>query len=167
MNPGQFGLEKLLKPWSSSSQFLAAPQGPWGLAGVLWAWALSISDSCLGEVEADTPFFFLPSLFEQVPTPEGKQHTGGQRGQSNVWTQPLPTDPACQSLDLACLDCWEELSHRSTWAWHDVKRWGSDCHGEGGCLLNPGLNVSMQTPCSRARVVEAPPVKGRQPQCGG
>lgn len=57
MNPGQFGLEKLLKPWSSSSQFLAAPQGPWGLAGVLWAWALSISDSCLGEVEADTPFF--------------------------------------------------------------------------------------------------------------
>lgn len=146
---------------------LGSPTGPmrsgWGALSlsIVNFWFLS------GWGRSRHPFFFLPSLFEQVPTPEGKQHTGGQRGQSNVWTQPLPTDPACQSLDLACLDCWEELSHRSTWAWHDVKRWGSDCHGEGGCLLNPGLSVSMQTPCSRARVVEAPPVKGRQPQCGG
>ncbi|TNN69169.1 hypothetical protein EYF80_020636 [Liparis tanakae] len=39
-----------------------------------------------------------------VPTPEGKQHTGGQRGQTGVWTQTLPTDRACQSPDLACLE---------------------------------------------------------------
>lgn len=53
----QFGQENLLKPWSSSSQFLAAPQGPQGLTEVFWAPALSISDSCLGKVEADTPVF--------------------------------------------------------------------------------------------------------------
>lgn len=115
MEVSPFGQKKLLKPWSSSSQFLAAPQGSkrfgWGVLNpsIVNFWFVSRRGRSRQEV------FFL-SFFLKVPTPEGKQHTGGRRGQSCVWTQPLPTDWSCQSLDLACLEYWEELSHHGTGA---------------------------------------------------
>lgn len=163
MDPGAFGLENLLKLWSSSSQFLAAPQGPHCLAEVLWAPGLSISDSCLGKLETDIPVLFFS--LQQVPTPEGKQHTEGQQGQSSVWTQPLPTDRACQSLDLACLECREELSHRGTWAWHHVKLWGRDCHRERAASCKTCALIRRPL-FRRACVLEAPPAKGQWRLCG-
>lgn len=45
-------------------------------------------------------YSFLFSFSEQVPTPEGKQHGGGHRGQNSIWAHLLPTDLACQSRDL-------------------------------------------------------------------
>lgn len=117
---------------------------------------MSISYSCLGKIEADTPVFFvflLISFFEQVPTPEGKQHTGGQRGQSSIWTQPLPTDRACQSLSRTLRGA-EPPRHLGLTPCQALGQWLS--RKKGGCLLNPGLSVSMQTPCNRAHVVQAP-----------
>ena len=103
MNLAPFGLENLLKPWSSSSQFLAAPQGPREVRlrcfeprhcqFLIPVWERSGSRHCPPHHHHHYHHLSSLSLFEQVPTPEGKQHTGGQRGQSSVWTQPLPTDP--------------------------------------------------------------------------
>lgn len=102
---------------------------------------------------------FIFSL-QQVPTPEGKQHTEGQQGQSSVWTQPLPTDRACQSLDLTCLECREELSHRGTWAWHHVKLWGRDCHRKRDASCKTCALIRRPL-FRRACVLEVPPAKGQ------
>lgn len=86
---------------------------------------------CLGKIEAHIPVLFLLFFyFDQLPTPESKQHGGGYWGQSSIWTEHLCTDPACHIWDLACLQCWEKLRLHSTSAWHCVKHWGRGCHRE-------------------------------------
>lgn len=148
----------------ASRIYLSHGQGPgsfWQLQRAHGAWLRCFEpEHCQFLIpvwESQSPTLLCFSFsFEQVPTPEGKQHTGGQRGQSSVWTQPVPTDQACQSLDLACLECWEELSHYSTWPWHHIKLLSRDCHGEGGEYL-----LQILTFRSRNQI---PTVKGRK--CG-
>lgn len=157
MNPGEFGLENLLKPRSSSSQFLAAPLGPHGLAEMFWAPALSILYFCLGKVEADTPVFsysFLSLSRCQHLKVNNIQEGSGVRAASG-----LSLSPQAEAVRVWI---WLVSSAERSWTTpapglDTVSSAGAVAVREkGGCLLNSGLSVSMQTLCSRPHVVQAP-----------
>ena len=130
---------------------LGSPPGSgWGVFNA------SISDSCLGKEEADIPVFCLLLLFEQVPTPEGKQHTGGGGSEQRL-DQPSP-QTGCQSwIRLS------ERSHRGPRADTTSSARAGTVTEEGGGSGTSGSGLACRP---QTHVVEAPPVKGRQRLCG-